>query len=193
MNTKPWLAKSLAAIAILVSCALLTAADDDGKIMRPADNSSFNNGAIDVIASAESGKLTLDGTPVQAEEPFRNVFHAILKAGPGPHVLALTWDGGKKEVHFFVGADAPSGFQAFRQHPPVSDVQCSQCHGLNQRGRFVFKGGCFDCHQKGQFAKVHTHEPTVLERCGTCHNAHGSTVKAHMLYPKETACKICHN
>ena len=26
-----------------------------------------------------------------------------------------------------------------------------------------------------------------------CHNAHGSVVKAHLLYSKETACKICHN
>jgi predicted CXXCH cytochrome family protein len=26
-----------------------------------------------------------------------------------------------------------------------------------------------------------------------CHNAHGSTVKADLLYEKEKACKICHN
>jgi predicted CXXCH cytochrome family protein len=26
-----------------------------------------------------------------------------------------------------------------------------------------------------------------------CHNAHGSTVKAHLLYSKEAACKLCHN
>jgi hypothetical protein len=26
-----------------------------------------------------------------------------------------------------------------------------------------------------------------------CHNAHGSTVKSHLLYSKEVACKLCHN
>jgi predicted CXXCH cytochrome family protein len=180
--------------AIVLALGLVSAADDEvGKIMRPADNSSHPNGQIDVVATAPSGKLSLDGAPVQTESPFRDVFHATLKAAPGSHTLALAWEGGKKEVHFFVGPNPPAAFQPFHQHPPVANVQCTQCHGLNKRGRFVFKGGCFDCHNREGFSKIHTHEPAVLEQCGTCHNAHGSTVKAHLLYPKETACKICHN
>jgi predicted CXXCH cytochrome family protein len=179
--------------AIGLMCGLQSAADvDAGKILRPADNSSFATGQIDLVATAPSGKLQLDGIAIQTEQPFPDVFHATLKATPGSHSLVLLWEGGKKEVHFFVGPNPPAAFQPFHQHPPVPGVQCTQCHGLNRRGRFVFKGGCFDCHQRDGFAKIHTHEPAVLEQCGICHNAHGSTVKAHLLYPKETACKICH-
>ena len=79
------------------------------------------------------------------------------------------------------------------EHPPVAEVKCTQCHELSSRGRFRFRNNsCFDCHPKESFAKVHTHDATVLTECGLCHNAHGSTVKAHLLYPKETACKQCH-
>jgi predicted CXXCH cytochrome family protein len=185
-----FIAKSL--LVLLVGLRL--AADpDDGKILRPADNSSFTGGEVDLIATAAGGSLQLDGTPIQASQPFPNVFHAALKASPGLHSVVLTWAGGRKEVRFFVGPNPPPGFQPFRQHPPVPGVECTQCHALNQHGRFVFKGGCFECHKRDEFAKVHTHDPSVLEQCGMCHNAHGSTVKAHLLYTKETACKICHN
>jgi len=181
------------ALAALMCGVLLAAVEEVGKILRPADNSSHANGQIDVVATAPSGKLQLDGTLIQTEQPFPNVFHTTLKASAGLHSLVLQWEGGKKEVHFFVGPNPPADFQPFHQHPPIPGVQCTQCHELNRRGRFVFKGGCFDCHKHDEFSKIHTHEPSVLERCGMCHNAHGSTVKAHLLYSKETACKICHN
>jgi predicted CXXCH cytochrome family protein len=187
-------ARLVLAAAIGLMCGLLSAADDDaGKILRPANNSSYDDGQIDLIATAPSGKLLLDGILIQTEQPFPDVFHAILKSSPGLHSLVLLWEGGKKEVHFFVGPNPPPAFQPFHQHPPVPGVQCTQCHGLNRRGRFVAKGGCFDCHLRDNFAKIHTHEPAVLEQCGICHNAHGSTVKADLLYSRETACKICHN
>jgi predicted CXXCH cytochrome family protein len=180
--------------AIGLMTALLNAADDDvGKILRPSDNSSHESGQVDVVASAPSGKLQLDGVFIEVERPFPDVLHATLKASKGLHSLVLLWEGGKKEVHFFVGPNPPATFQPFHQHPPIPGVLCTRCHGLNRRGRFVFKGGCFDCHQRDAFAKVHTHEPAVLEQCGMCHNAHGSTVKANLLYTKETACKICHS
>src|SRR5690348_11303511 len=175
-------------------CGAMAAADDDvGKILRPADHSSFECGEINVVATAPGGALQLDGVPLRAEQPFANVFHASVKPAPGLHTLILSWEGGKREVQFFVGANAPAGFEGFRQHPPVADVRCTRCHALNSRGRFAFKGGCFDCHEGAGFSKVHTHEVAVLEKCGLCHNAHGSVVKAHLLYPKETATKICHN
>ena len=188
-------ARSTALVAAIgLMCGLLSAADTDaGKILRPPDNSSFATGQIDLVATAPSGKLQLDGASIQTEQPFPDVFHATLKLSPGLHSLVLLWEGGKKEVHFFVGPNPPAAFQTFHQHPPIPGVQCTQCHGLNRRGRFVFKGGCFDCHQRDGFAKIHTHESAVLEQCGICHNAHGSTVKAHLLYSKETACKICHS
>lgn len=188
---KGWL---VLAAAIRIPAGLLSAADDDpGKILRPANNSSHMSGQVDVVATAPSGKLQLDGTPIQTEQPFPDVFHATLKASAGMHSLILLWEGGKKEVHFFIGPNPPADFQPFHQHPPIPEVKCTQCHGLNVRSRFVFKGGCFDCHQRDGFTKVHTHEPAVLEQCGLCHNAHGSTVKAHLIYSRETACKICHS
>jgi len=184
----------LFAVSLALTCGRMPGADDEGgKILRPADNSWHQVGPVDLVATAESGKLQLDGAAIQAEQPFPNVFHTTLKVSPGLHSVVLTWQGGRKELRFFVGANPPAGFLPFRQHPPVPGVQCTQCHGLNARGRFVFKSGCFDCHQRAGFAKIHTHEPAVLEQCGICHNAHGSTVKAHLLHSKENACKICHN
>jgi predicted CXXCH cytochrome family protein len=182
------------AAAIGLMHGMLTAADEDaGKILRPADNSFYKEGPIDLIATAPAGKLQLDGIVIQAEQPFPDVFHALLNSSPGLHSLVLLWEGGKKEVHFFVGPNPPAAFQPFHEHPPLAGVECSQCHGLNRRGRFVAIGGCFDCHVRDDFAKIHTHDPTRFEQCGMCHNAHGSTVKADLLYSKEIACKICHN
>ena len=110
-------------------------------------------------------------------------------------MLVLAWKDGQTAVRFFTGPNPPASFATFRQHPPQQDVKCTQCHELSQRGRFRFKGGtaCFGCHQPEGFAKVHTHTAEVLNECGLCHNAHGSTSKAHMLYAKEVACKQCHN
>jgi predicted CXXCH cytochrome family protein len=184
----------LFAVSLAFTVGQMPAAiDDAGKIMRPADNSWYQAGPVDLVATAEAAKLQLDGAPIQSEQPFPNVFHATLIVSPGLHTVALKWEGGRKEVRFFVGPNPPAGYQAFHQHPPASGIQCTNCHALSGRGRFVFKGGCFDCHQQAGFAKIHTHEPAVLEQCGICHNAHGSTVKAHLLYPRESACKICHN
>jgi len=183
----------MAAALGLMRGPLLAADEDAGKILRPADNSFYASGPIDLIAAAPAGKLQLDGIFIQTEQPFPDVFHTTLKSSPGMHSIVLEWEGGKKEVHFFVGPNPPAAFQPFHQHPPVAGVQCTQCHGLNRRGRFVAQGGCFDCHVRDDFAKIHTHEPAKFEQCGMCHNAHGSTVKADLLYSKETACKICHN
>ncbi len=179
-------------LAILVLAGLVWA-EDAGKIMRPSDGSALPSGVVDVVATAPAGKLELDGKPVAAEQPFPNVFHASLKPAPGTHTLALVWEGGRKEIRVFTGPGAPAEFKVFRQHPPLADIPCTQCHELSKRGHFRFKGGCFDCHQQDGFAKVHSHKPDVLSECGICHNAHGSTVKAHLLYPKETACKQCHS
>jgi predicted CXXCH cytochrome family protein len=177
-----------------MTCGPVSAADDEtGKIMRPADKSSHQSDQIDIVATAPSGKLQLDGAIIESEHPFPNVLHATPKVKAGLHSLVLMWDGGKKEVSFFVGPNPPTGFQSFHQHPPIAGVPCTQCHGLSRSGRFTFKGGCFDCHQRDTFSKTHTHDPGVLERCGMCHNAHGSTAKDHLLYSKEAACKLCHN
>ena len=159
--------------------------------MRPS-NMSAHKDAVDIVATAPGGKLTLDGKAVDAAQPFPNVLHAVVKPLPGEHLLELSWPDGSRKVKFFVGPGAPAGYEAFKQHPPLAGVECTQCHGVSARGRFRFKGGCFDCHKQDGFAKSHTHPPAMLEQCGSCHNAHGSTVKAHLLQSKEASCKMCH-
>jgi predicted CXXCH cytochrome family protein len=180
-------------VTLLCVAAVISGSDDAGKIMRPADGAALASGEVDIVATAPAGKLQLDGVPVVAEEPFPNVFHASAKADPGQHTLALIWEGGRKEVNFFVGENPPAEYKPFSQHPPLADVECTQCHDVSRRGRFRFKGGCFDCHQKQDFTKVHPHPVHILQDCGMCHNAHGSTVKAHLILAKELACKQCHN
>lgn len=175
-------------------CLPLSAADEAGRIMRPVEHSAILTGEVDVVATGPSGKLELDGKPLAAGQPFPNVLRAKATLSPGAHKLALTWDGGRKEITVFSGPNPPAGFEPFHPHPPLADVACTQCHELSSRGRFRFKNGaCFDCHQAKAFVAKHTHDATVLAECGLCHNAHGSTVKAHLLYPKEQACKLCHN
>jgi predicted CXXCH cytochrome family protein len=183
----------LTLLAALV-CGRVSAADEEaGKIMRPVDGAAFAGNQVDIIATAPSGKLQLDGQPLTAEEPFPNVFHTVIKVSSGAHTLSLLWEGEKKEIRFFAGGAPPAGFAPFHQHPPVVGVQCTQCHEVNSRGRFRSKSGCFDCHQRDGFSKIHTHTDAILSQCGTCHNAHGSTVKANLLFPKETACRMCHD
>lgn len=181
-----------ARVALLLLCTVLPAAEEQGKIMRPADRSTIRSGPVDIVATAPQGTLEVDGVRIQAEQPFPNVLHARAEVKPGIHTLALIWPGGRKEIRFHTGPDAPSGFEPFIVHPPGGDTPCAQCHGLSRRGRFVFKGGCFDCHMEPAFAKTHTHKPDVLAECGLCHNAHGSTVKRHLTLTKELACKQCH-
>ena len=161
--------------------------------MRPAEGAAYPTGDLDVVARAPEGRLELDGKPVSADEPFPDVFHGKLQAAPGEHTLALIWNAGRKEVRFFVGADPPKGFRPFKPHPPLAGIECEQCHSLSRRGRFRFSGDCFTCHTDAQFAGKHPHEKHVLERCGDCHNAHGSTTAAHLIHDRETACRLCHS
>ena len=139
---------------LLCVAAAISGSDDAGKIMRPADGAALASGEVDIVATAPAGKLQLDGVPLAADEPFPNVFHVTAKAGPGKHTLVLVW-AGRKEVNFFVGENPPAEYAPFSQHPPLASVECTQCHGVSRRGRFRFKGGCFDCHQKEDFTKVH--------------------------------------
>ena len=161
--------------------------------MRPSDGAALPKGPIDVAAMAPEGRLELDGKPVDAERPFPNVLHARIAAEPGEHTVALVWEGGRKEIRVYVGENAPEGFQAFRMHPPPDGIDCAQCHGMSRRGRFRFEGDCFACHTDEQFTAKHPHAKHVLEQCGMCHNAHGSTADALQIYPRETGCRQCHS
>lgn len=185
--------KRSATLACLLLFPMASAIAQDPKIMRPEDGSALPAGEISIVATAPSGRLELDGKPIEAQQPFPNVFHAKLTPERGQHMLALIWEGGRKEIRFFTGDDPPAEYAAFRQHPPLPGVECAQCHGISRRGRFRFKGGCFDCHEKDTFVSVHDHPPHDFVECGTCHNAHGSTRAKHLMLEREIMCKLCHN
>jgi predicted CXXCH cytochrome family protein len=172
--------------------ATAIAAAQDANILRPVDGAAIAGPMLDIIATAPAGRLELDGKTIAADEPFPNVFHAKTAAPTGEHRLALVWEGGRKEIRIFRGANPPAGFKAYQQHPPLEAVECTQCHGVSRRGRFRFEGGCFTCHIEANFTKTHPHAAHVLQECGLCHNAHGSTERFHLRYPKEKACKLCH-
>jgi hypothetical protein len=176
----------------LAAC-LSFAADDAGKILRPADRSSIAKGPVDVVATVPAGgRIELDGAPLKLDTPFPNVYHGKIDVAAGEHKLTIFWEDQRRQVTFAVGPR--EGFTPFRQHPPLADVACTQCHELSKRGRFRFKGGCEDCHAPAAFTKSHTpHKAENLAECGMCHNAHGSTVKGHMLRSRELSCKLCHN
>ena len=180
---------------ILVVLGARGSAAGEGRILRPTDKSALPSGKVDIVAASAGGKLELDGRLLEADQPFSGVFHAVIQAAPGEHKLSLVWDGGSQEIQFFCGPQPPAGYAPFHEHPPVAGVDCTLCHELTRRGRFHFKGGeaCFTCHKKDTFAGVHIHTPDTLNECGLCHNAHGSTVKAYLIYPREVACKQCHD
>jgi predicted CXXCH cytochrome family protein len=190
----PRLTPPIAAVILAaVVASAVPSAQDDGKILRPVDGAAIVGDTFDIIATAPAGRLELDGKTIQAEEPFPNVFHAKVPAAAGEHRLALIWEGGRKEIRVFSGTNPPTGFKAYQQHPPLEGIECTQCHGVSRRGRFRFEGGCFACHVEDNFTKTHPHAVHVLQECGLCHNAHGSTEKSLLLYPKEKACKLCHS
>ena len=182
-----------AGLAALAALALAAAEADEGKIMRPSDGAALGSGPIDVAAMAPAGRIEVDGAPVDAAEPFPNVFHARVDAGPGEHTVSLVWPGGRKDVKVYVGDDPPADFEPFRMHPPPAGLECTQCHALSRRGTFRFRGDCFACHTDEQFTAKHPHAKHVLEQCGMCHNAHGSTAAALQLYDRDTACRQCHS
>lgn len=183
-----------AALLLVASLAAFAQGERGKRIIRPVDGAAFSEGDVEVLAAAPDGLLMLDGDVIEVENPFPNVLRAVLAATPGEHVLSLTWDGGSDEVSFFVGGDHPEGFTPFRPHPPGIDVECTQCHSVSRRGRFrASSKGCFDCHQQDAFVEVHPHQPHVLERCGLCHNAHGSTSDDHLVAARDVVCTSCHN
>jgi predicted CXXCH cytochrome family protein len=176
---------------VLVAAGLL--GQDVVRIMRPVDGAALPSGTVDVIAAAAEGTLEVDGKTVTAERPYPGVLRAKPSLPNGEHRIAVVSPEGRKEIRIFVGPKSPAPFASYREHPPLADVACTQCHDVNRRGRFRFKGGCFDCHRQDAFVKAHApHVADALSQCGMCHNAHGSTAKAHLTMAKEAACKLCH-
>jgi predicted CXXCH cytochrome family protein len=106
--------------------------------------------------------------------------------------IAMGWREERGPV--FLWRYAACGLHPVSPAPAACGYSVHPVSRVNQRGRFRFKGGCFDCHQSDGSSKIHApHSESILIQCGVCHNAHGSTAKALLLYPKETACRQCHD
>jgi predicted CXXCH cytochrome family protein len=151
------------------------------QILRPVDQSVLETGVVKVVAKGDATKLVVDGKQAATTD---------LKLAQGMHELAL----GDQKIRVFVkGAEPPpDGWTVFRTHPPAA--ACSACHVAKEGGGEVksYETSCAGCHQLANFAKTHTHAPTVLEECQLCHQPHGSTVRFHLKLTKEIACKQCH-
>jgi predicted CXXCH cytochrome family protein len=180
-------------VATIAVAVFALRSQDAARIMRPVDGAALPRGTVDIIAGGVEASLEIDGKSVEAERPFPGVLRAKPSVADGAHKLALIWKEGRKEIRFFVGPNFTAEYAAYKEHPPSPGVPCTKCHEVNTRGRFRFKGGCFDCHAQEAFTKVHTHVPDTLSQCGSCHNPHGSTTKAHLIVTKEAACKQCHD
>jgi len=160
--------------------------------MSPPDGAWFAKGDVRVVARGERARIEFDGEAVEAEERFPGVWEArIATPLDGEHLVALIVGDERREARIAYGAEAPEGFEAFREHPGMQ-LECAQCHGVSRRGRFRFAGDCFQCHTDDQYTAKHPHPKHVLERCGDCHNPHGETAAALLSMPKETACQLCH-
>lgn len=183
------------AFAMLALLCFGQEADKGPGFLRPLDQSILKPGALSVVARTEGdAKLLLDGKPVESKSDAAGVLSAIVKLDAGKHELVLVTGGAEHKARLFVGEGAPAGFEAFRAHPPAA--ACTACHAV-EAGAWGFKGGslkenCLVCHDQKTFVEAHQHTPEVLEECSLCHQPHGSKVRFHLKYDRDTACKLCH-
>ena len=92
--------------AVMLGLLSPASAGEKGKIVRPSHRSILAEGEISIAATGPGARLELDGQVLPAHEPFPNVFHAKVTPAPGEHSLALVWEGGRREIRFFVGEGA---------------------------------------------------------------------------------------
>lgn len=185
-------ALSVRVIVFLAAIGILgyAQAPEGPRILRPLDRTVLKPGPLAIIARG-AGELRLDGKPLATAQPAPEVVTATITPGPGLHELAL----GDRKLQFFVGATkAPSGWKAYRPHPPAAT--CETCHAVKD-GAWGFQAvplstNCFGCHDQKSFPVGHAHNAEVLAECQLCHDPHGSTEKFHLKMPRETACKQCH-
>jgi predicted CXXCH cytochrome family protein len=193
------MAKRVLGLLLLVALAGAQEAPGPG-FLRPTNESVLAEGSLVVVAKTEgTGELKLDGKAVEAKQPAPNVLTATVRLVAGRHTLTLSTGGTEHKAEVFVkaksgGGAAPEGWADFRQHPPAAT--CETCHAVKD-GAWAFKSAvlsetCFGCHDAKAFPSPHSHTAETLAECQLCHAAHGSTVKGHLKYKRETACKLCH-
>jgi DmsE family decaheme c-type cytochrome len=87
-------------------------------------------------------------------------------------------------------------FQQIFHHPvPEGAMDCGDCHavhGKQERGfTLVGNSGCGRCHRRQVEPRVFEH-PALREGCQTCHQAHGSPLRALLTEQGNTVCLKCH-
>jgi predicted CXXCH cytochrome family protein len=98
---------------------------------------------------------------------------------------------------------APDGSAWTSSHPPVEEAKCKLCHKPHtSRKPSLLRDGlpqaCRPCHQKffsmlGEAGEAKTHKPVREGECASCHDVHGSEVRA-LLSEGDVGklCKSCH-
>ena len=69
-------------VVSILSLLSATSKDDESKIIRPLDRSV---GKISIAAKDPDARLELDGQHIPTQEPFPDVFQAIISPTPGLH------------------------------------------------------------------------------------------------------------
>jgi DmsE family decaheme c-type cytochrome len=94
------------------------------------------------------------------------------------------------------GLDA-LGFQQVFHHPvPEGAMDCTSCHAVhgklqNDMVAVDESGPCGHCHRRQVEHRVFQHA-ALREGCLTCHQAHGSPLRALLTEPANTLCLKCH-
>ncbi len=146
-------------------------------------------------APRDEGRVTAR-PPLQAGQ---RVLFWTDKIPAGRHVLEA--DG--QQVTFFVRGKItdkpPSDWPIFKPHPPAKQLDpanpCAACHVLKngELGRAPEPQSCWTCHDERTFEEVHDHPLDPLNRCGMCHDPHGSTARRGLLKDNRQAlCDRCH-
>ncbi len=191
------------AVALLTGLPGGAQSDSPAHIFRPTPNAIVEPGPLNVVARGSSSAVMLvDGNALEMERPGPLALAATISPSAGLHELLLRDGDVEERVAFFAGdpsaaAQLGEEWKPFRAHPPPAlGAPCTTCHEVRD-GKWDFVGGsiasnCFQCHDEGGFAKVHTHERGVLYSCAMCHMPHGSTEAKHLKMSVESACTQCH-
>ena len=150
---------------------------------------------------AESHSLA--ATALLKDKSDKVLLLASAKLSPGPHVIAA----GTSQARIFCSqtadqSDAPKGSFLFHLHQPIKDateaLACDQCHTMTKDdstrtlGLAMTPRSCQTCHEEVDLQLAHRHVLDSLNKCATCHDAHGSPRPKLLVNTQEILCTQCH-
>ena len=124
---------------------------------------------------------------------------ASAKLSPGPHVIAA----GTSQIKIsYAPALDPKTPTLFHLHQPIKDateaVACDKCHTMTKDdstrtlGLAMTPRSCQTCHEEVDLQLAHRHVLDSLNKCATCHDAHGSPRPKLLVNTQEILCTQCH-